>query len=471
MASGERHARRRRSFATGNPFPSNVRDRLSCSSSELIPRGTPDACASCAPRWGKNATLTARADDTIVRAINPRDFNRATRSTSRQVNRLILLNLVREFQPISRADLARRMTVGRGMVTTLVKELLAEGAVYEGALADVPRGRRPKMLHVRTRDRLVVAIDIRFSRTYVLLSDFGGNEMALESFATIFNPDQLLDEPAIRVRRLLRTRATGGHCEGIWMVVPGMVDRRGRVLNAPQLGWRDVQIRSGLAERTGLPVHVENSGAACALAHIWLGPGEGGNGVRDFVYVTVSDGVGTGVVVNGELVRGHGHTAGEFGHIPIGPDGPRCVCGAQGCLEAHTSNLATVARYVGHEQSPAVAPPLFPQDGITMDDVIVRAGAGDERARAALTETGRYLGLGLAAIVNALNPAQIVIGGEITGAWDLVEPAIRAEIARRALTREAAGTPVVPEPAGSLPRLRGAIALVAAPVYAAPEVG
>ncbi|PYO31634.1 MAG: hypothetical protein DMD32_08375 [Gemmatimonadetes bacterium] len=408
---------------------------------------------------------------TIVRTINTRDFSRATRSTSRQINRLILLNLVRELQPISRADLARRMAVGRGMVTTLVKELLAEGAVYEGALADVPRGRRPKMLHVRTRDRLVVAIDIRFSRTYVLLSDFGGNEMALESFATIFNPDQLLDELAIRVRRLLRTRATGGHCEGIGMVVPGMVDRRGRVLNAPQLGWRDVQIRSGLAERTGLPVHVENSGAACALAHIWLGPGEGGNGVRDFVYVTVSDGVGTGVVVNGELVRGHGHTAGEFGHIPIGPDGPRCVCGAQGCLEAHTSNLATVARYVGHEQSPAVAPPLFPQDGITMDDVIVRAGAGDERARAALTETGRYLGLGLAAIVNALNPAQIVIGGEITGAWDLVEPAIRAEIARRALTREAAGTPVVPEPAGSLPRLRGAIALVAAPVYAAPEVG
>src|SRR5437899_5122648 len=95
------------------------------------------------------------------------------------------------------------------------------------------------------------------------------------------------------------------------MGVPGMVDRRGRVLNAPQLGWRDVQIRSGLAERTGLPVHVENSGAACALAHIWLGPGEGGNGVRDFVYVTVSDGVGTGVVVNGELVRGHGDEIAE----------------------------------------------------------------------------------------------------------------------------------------------------------------
>jgi len=403
-----------------------------------------------------------------VRKIDTRDFRRATRSTSRQVNRQILLNLVREHQPISRADLARRMTLGRGVVTTLVKQLLNEGALYEGALADLPRGRRPTMLYVETRDRLVVAIDVRFSRIDVLLSDFGGKQIALERFGTRFDPEQLLDELAIRVRRLLRTHAAEGRCEGIGMVIPGMVDRHsGRVLNAPQLGWRDVQVRSGLAERTGLPVHVENAPAACALAHIWLGP----SGVRDFVYVSVSDGVGTGVVVNGEVVRGHGHTAGEFGHIPISADGPRCLCGSQGCLEAHTSNLATVARYLGHELSPAIARELLQRSGVTVDDVIGRAGGGDERARDALAETGRYLGIGLSTIVQALNPAQIFVGGEITGAWDLVEPALRAEIARRALTRRAAETPLVPEPAGSFPRLRGAIALVAAPVYAAPQVG
>ena len=403
-----------------------------------------------------------------MRKIDTRDFRRATRSTSRQVNRQILLNLVREHQPISRADLARRMTLGRGVVTTLVKQLLNEGALYEGALADLPRGRRPTMLYVETRDRLVVAIDVRFSRIDVLLSDFGGKQIALERFGTRFDPEQLLDELAIRVRRLLRTHAAEGRCEGIGMVIPGMVDRHsGRVLNAPQLGWRDVQVRSGLAERTGLPVHVENAPAACALAHIWLGP----SGVRDFVYVSVSDGVGTGVVVNGEVVRGHGHTAGEFGHIPISADGPRCLCGSQGCLEAHTSNLATVARYLGHELSPAIARELLQRSGVTVDDVIGRAGGGDERARDALAETGRYLGIGLSTIVQALNPAQIFVGGEITGAWDLVEPALRAEIARRALTRRAAETPLVPEPAGSFPRLRGAIALVAAPVYAAPQVG
>ena len=251
-----------------------------------------------------------------------------------------------------------------------------------------------------------------------------------------------------------------------------MVDRRsGRVFNAPQLGWRDVQVRSGLVERTGLPVHIENSGAACALAHLWLGPGERRSGIRDFVYVTVSDGVGTGVVVNGEVVRGHGHTAGEFGHIPIGPDGPRCLCGAQGCLEAHTSNLATVARYLGYDFSPAVARELLQQSSVTVDDVIRRAGGGDERARAALLETGRYLGFGFSVMVNALNPAQIIIGGEITAAWNLIEAPIRAEIGRRALTRRAAETPVVPAPGGGLPRLRGAIALVAAPAFAAPQVG
>ena len=405
-----------------------------------------------------------------MRKIDTRDFRRATRSTSRQINRQILLNLVREHQPISRADLARRMTLGRGVVTTLVNELLEEGVLYEGALVELPRGRRPKMLHVETRDRLVVAIDLRFSRTDVLLADLGGKQIALERFATRFGPEELLDELAVRVRRLLRTHAARGRCQGIGMVIPGMVDRAGgRVLNAPQLGWRDVQVRAGLAARTGLAVHVENAPAACALAHIWLS--ERANGIRDFVYLSVSDGVGTGVVVNGEVVRGHAHTAGEFGHIPISTAGPHCLCGSQGCLEAHTSNLATVARYLGHDLSPEIARELLQQSGVTIDDVVRRAGEGDERARAAVADTGRYLGIGVSMIVQALNPAQIVVGGEITGAWDLVEPAIRAEVARRALTPRAAETPVIPEPAGRMPRLRGAIALVAAPVYAAPQVG
>jgi N-acetylglucosamine repressor len=409
-----------------------------------------------------------RHDD--VRKINTRSFIRATRSTPREINRQIVLNLVREHQPLSRADLARHMRIGRGMVTALVGELLTEGAIYEGALGDAPRGRKPKMLYVRTHDRLVVAVDVRFSRTSLMLSDFGGTAIALETFDTIVDPERLIDELTSRIRRLLRTHRATGKCEGIGLVVPGMVDQRtGRVLNAPQLGWRDVDVRNALATATGFPVHIENAPIACALAQLWLGQ-RGGHHHADFVYVTVSDGVGAGVVVNGEVVRGTTNTAGEFGHIPLDVNGPECLCGARGCLEAYTSNLATLSRYLGHEFSAKTTRALLQSAGLTIQDVIARGFLGEARAIRALEETASYLGTGLAIIINTLNPSQIIVGGEIADAWDRLAPIIRERIAERALTAQAASTPITPEPAASHPRLRGATALVAAPLFAAPQV-
>src|SRR5690348_3239687 len=217
-----------------------------------------------------------------VRKINTRSFVRATRATPREINRQIVLNLVREHQPISRADLARRLQVGRGMVTSLVGQLIKEGVLYEGATVDAPRGRRPKMLHIRTRDRLVAAVDVRFSRTFVMLADFSGNPIAVESFETVNVPADLVAEIAKRIRGLLDAHAANGRCEGIGVAVPGMVDHRtGRVLNAPQLGWRDVDIRDSLARATNLPVQIENAPVACALAHMWLGA-RGGEATGDF---------------------------------------------------------------------------------------------------------------------------------------------------------------------------------------------
>ncbi|MGZ8455943.1 MAG: ROK family protein [Gemmatirosa sp.] len=405
-----------------------------------------------------------------MRKINTRRFVRATRSTPREINRQIVLNLVREHQPISRADLARRMDIGRGMVTSLVDELLDDEAIYEGATVDAPRGRKPKMLYVRTRDRLVVAVDIRFSRTFLMLSDFGGTPIALEQFETIPEPAALVEALTERIQRVLATHGAVGRCEGVGIVVPGMVDHRtGRILNAPQLGWRDVDLRDALSEALGLPVHVENAPIACALAHMWLGQ-RGRETMTDFVYLTIGDGVGAGLVVNGEVVRGHGNTAGEFGHVPIDLAGPRCLCGAVGCLEAHTSNLATLSRYLGQELSPLPTRRLLQETGLTILDVLARARSGDVRAVAALEETARHLGTGLAIIINAINPGQIYVGGEITAAWDQLLPIIRAGIVARALTTDAAATPLIPEPPSDHPRLRGATALVAAPLFAAPRV-
>jgi predicted NBD/HSP70 family sugar kinase len=407
-----------------------------------------------------------------MRKINPHDFKIATRSTSREINRRIALNLVREHQPISRADLARRMNVRRGVVSLLVNELIREGLIYEGATGESPRGRKPTFLHVRTQDRLVVAVDIRFSRTYLMLTDFSGRQIALEIFETIFAPAELITDLAERVKRLLKTHKAVSGCEGIGVVVPGMVDYpTGRVVKAPTLGWKDVEIRDALARATGLPVHVENAAKACALAQMWLGRNDAIS-AHNFAYVSVSDGVGVGLVINGELVRGHDSVAGEFGHTPLSIDGPRCMCGATGCWEAYVSNIATLARYFGRDLSKIVPKAVLEADGaaFTIGDLIARALSGDARARDCIQVTARYLGLGLATLVNAVNPARIYIGGEITAVWDMIEKTVRAALAERAITETAAATPIHVAAAVEYPRLRGAAAVVSAPTFAAPRV-
>jgi len=407
-----------------------------------------------------------------MRKINTRDFHVATRTTSRDINRHIALNLIREHQPISRADLARGMRMTRGVVSVLVQELIAQGLIYEGATGEAARGRKPTFLHIRTHDRLVVAIDVRFTRTYLMLCDFSGRQLAIENFETVFPIEEFVRDLSVRIRKLLRRQGMGYACEGIGLVVPGMVDQRtGKILNAPALGWRDVDIRTRLAAATGLPVHIENSGRASALAQLWLTRGETSGG-HNFVYISVSDGVGVGVVVNGELLRGRDHIAGEFGHMPLNLEGPLCMCGNNGCWEAYTSNLATLSRYFGWNLSKRSPKHLkdAERSSFTVLDLIACARRGDAKAVSAVLATGRFLGLGIATIINLVNPDCIYLAGEIITAWDLIEDKVREAISERSLTEAAKHTPLRVTSTQEYPRLRGAAALIAAPTFAAPRV-
>jgi predicted NBD/HSP70 family sugar kinase len=174
-------------------------------------------------------------------------------------------------------------------------------------------------------------------------------------------------------------------------------------------------------------------------------------------------------MVGGELLRGQHNIAGEFGHVPLNIDGPRCSCGATGCWEAYISNLATLSRYFGRDlaqQQPRSSDVL----AFTIEDLIARARSGDGKAVAAINSTARYLGLGLASIVNAIDPARVYIGGEITTAWDLIEATVRTALRERTLTSFAATMEIRIVPPEDYPRLRGAVALVAAPAFAAPMV-
>ena len=398
-----------------------------------------------------------------MRKINIRDFEVARQSTSRDVNRQILLNLVRAHQPVSRADLARLMRTTRGVVGALVTELIADGLVYDGPTRAASRGRKPTLLYVRTRDRLVVAADVRVSAIDIALCDFAGEQVLRETLPPILSPADFIREFPKFVNALLRKHKGAELCEGVGIVIPGMADpQAGRVISAPLLGWRDIEIGPPVAKATGLPVTVESAGKACALAHMWLTHDDVMN-TQDFIYINVSDGVGTGLVIDGRLVSGHGGTAGEFGHMAINLDGPRCACGSNGCWMAYISDLATSARYASSLHSkPLTSPP-------TLRTVISLANGGDARARAALQATGRYLGLGLANILHGVDPACVYIGGEITSAWDIVEPVMREAVVERALTGKVADAVILPSKISD-PRLRGAVALIASPTFAAPKV-
>jgi predicted NBD/HSP70 family sugar kinase len=406
-----------------------------------------------------------------VKRIHPEPIRVARRGTSRRINRQILLNLVRAWQPVSRADLARLMGTRRGAISLIVNDLIADGVLFEGATGEAPRGRKPKFLYIDSRKRSVIAVDVRPTRTYIMVTDLLSEPIVgVSSFPTGTDAGRFIKTLGARIRRIREDHKELGQCEGIGLVVPGMVDRTGACISfAPRLGWRDFPLRDLLAKETGLPVHIENSGRACALAQVWGVRREAGRS-SDFVFLSVSDGLGVGFVVNGEIVRGRHNVAGEFGHVPLNVDGPPCACGASGCWEAYVSNLATLSRYFGREVSPRKPIPAEIAS-FTVDDLVARARGGDTRALAALQSTAHYLGLGLGSVVNAVDPARIFISGEIIAAWDLLETTVRQALATRVLAPAASSIEITAVPSPDHPRLRGAAALVTAPLFAAPQVG
>jgi len=312
---------------------------------------------------------------------------------------------------------------------------------------------------------------VRASRTYLMLTDMIGRQLEdIISFPTELDPEKFVEALSRRIKQLLEDNKEVAICDGIGVVVPGMIDRQSsKVLNAPTLHWRDVNLLKPLQEKfKDIPIHIENSGKACALSQIWTTRSDV-HSTNDLVFVSVSDGVGVGVVINGEVMRGKHNTAGEFGHVPLSIDGPPCSCGATGCWEAYISNLATLSRYFGRGAAER-RPMSLETAGFTIEDLISRARGGDGKALAALNSTAHYLGLGLASIVNVIDPSLIYIGGEVTEAWDLIEPTVRLALKERALTKESGETMIRIVPASEHPRLRGAVALVTAPAFAAPKV-
>jgi len=400
-----------------------------------------------------------------VRRIDLSNFQVATSETARDINRRIVLNLIRTHQPISRADLARHSGLQRSTVSVIAEQLIRERWISEGANGHTARGRRPTFLHLNKERVGIIGINVRPVTTTLALADLDANFLAQDSLPTPQQPKQFLAELVPRVRKLMNARPELT-CEGIGVSLPGRVDvATQKLVFAPNLGWKDFDLKTPLEKATQLPVELENAANSCALSEICFG--RRAEGLRNLVIVTVSEGIGCGLILNHQLVQGSTGTAGEFGHAALVQDGLECSCGNRGCWEMYASNSAAI-RYYSQAGSSRGRRFTTLDKTISFEHLLRLGQQGDGKAVEALQQMAQYLGRGIAPLVSGLAPDMIVIVGEVTRAWEKVGPIIKDTVRQHSFTR--AETQIVPSDPITQPRLRGTIALVLLKHFGAPAV-
>ena len=367
----------------------------------------------------------------------------ASNKTPRQINRNLIFNLIRMRQPISRADLARVSGLQRSTVSLIAEELIQGKWVLEGQTGKLPRGRRPTFLELNDQ-RAVIALDIHPSQTTVAVVDLGGRVVAQSLVVLPDDSGKALKTIITAIKTMMAANKERSF-DGIGISLPGRADPgHEKLVFAPNLRWPALSIKTQIERATGLRVEMDNVANACALSEVWFGDSDG---LHDLVAVNVAEGIGTGIFANGQLLRGDGGMAGEFGHVQLDPDGPECACGNRGCWEMMASNRAALRYY--RESAPNRGVPTF-------EALLRLAQAGDAAALKAVRKMATNLGRGLRMIASALAPAEIVVVGDITTAWHLAGPVVEEEIQRSALARP----PVRPAYEGNAARLRSAVALV-----------
>lgn len=297
-------------------------------------------------------------------------------------------------------------------------------------------------------ERLAIGVDIGGTniRAAVVHSDGAVGQRVKFATRPERGADAVVEELADHLKQLLAKAPAEIVAVGVGC--PGPLDsERGLIYEAPNLpGWNNYPLRDRIAERIGLPVLIQNDANAAAWGEFRHGAGRG---TRTIILYTLGTGVGGGLVIDGRLWTGPDDTAGELGHVCIFPDGVECGCGARGCLEAYASATAVARRAreaLAIDRASALA--KIPPEQLTAHDVDHAADAGDPLAIELLEQTGRYLGLAAAALVNALNPDLIIYGGGMVEARRWLFPAIEREIQARCFEAPKRRVKVVPAALG-----------------------
>jgi predicted NBD/HSP70 family sugar kinase len=393
-----------------------------------------------------------------MRRINLNKASVARSDTIRDINRQIVLNYVRERAPISRAEISHETELQRSTVSLIVEELKDRGLVAE-IEGQSTGGRPPLLLQLKAAGPVAVGVDLGTKQTVVATSDLAGRVLDEASFKTDPDASKTMKKVVDCVKRLIK-RDEG--VESVGVSLPGLVDpETGSAVFIPHFRWRDWDVASKLRAATGLPVKVDNDANAAALAELWFGRPEVRE-VRNFVLILVEEGLGTGIVFDGQVYHGEGGAAGEFGHMTIGSNAPvACAAGGRECWEAFASERAALARYAKLSGRGSV------RAGVSFKELVDRALEGEKAAQMALLKTAQYLGVGISNVIKGLSPEAVIVGGEIARAWPLISGEIKKAVERNNICRGLQGARIIPSTLGERPRLMGALSLVLSRKFAA----
>lgn len=371
----------------------------------------------------------------------------ARSNTIRDINRQIVLNYVREREPISRAEIARQTDLQRSTISTLVDSLIEEGFIEETGAGESTGGRKPKLLHLKRNEAVAIGVDITPTKTTIATADLAGKILEKESFPTSPDVDEVYREIISRLKKI--NQKLNNPTTKIGVSIPGIVDQNaGIVTYVPFFHWKDWNIKKQITDELGLPVVIDNDANALALAELWFSKGEM-NGIKNSISVLVAEGIGTGIVFDGQIYRGQTGTAGEFGHMIVGNQSSiECSCGSRKCWEAFASNKALIAKYL--ETSGA--------ESIEIEEIFAKFREGDEIVREIVHQYIGYLGRGIANLIVGLSPETVIISGKVTKVWALIADELNHVIADN-IKQKLPKTKILASTLGDEPTIIGAVSL------------
>ncbi|MFF3763549.1 ROK family protein [Streptomyces sp. NPDC001922] len=372
-----------------------------------------------------------------------------SQSSLHRANLERVVRAVRLAGSLTQAEIARSTGLSAATVSNIVRELKDGGTVQVTPTS--AGGRRARSVSLSGDAGVVVGVDFGHTHLRVAIGNLAHEVLAEESEPLDVDASaaQGFDRAELLVNRLIAgTDIRPEKVIGVGLGVPGPIDVETGTLGSTAIlpGWVGINPREELSERLGVPVHVDNDANLGALGELVWG---GGRGVKDLAYIKVASGVGAGLVINGQIYRGPGGTAGEIGHITLDESGPVCRCGNRGCLETFTA-----ARYILGLLHSSHGPDL------TVERMVQLAREGDPGCRRVIGDVGRHIGSGVANLCNLLNPSRVVLGGDLAEAGELVLAPIRESVARYAIPSAARRLSVVPGALGGRAEVLGALALV-----------